>query len=265
MNSPVIFLPASSFIMKKPFKTTFILLILFSFLQAKVPSWFKKLPETPSGIYLDVGMVGLFSRDSRAREYALNRAAKNIAKQIEMGLKFELSTQSDGRFILGLPDFEEIYEESIYNEVRSNIVVLDSMFTKKHRYYLIQYPATRGKIKIHSEKVSWGEKPDWVNLPPQSKKYYYGTGQLANYISVIRAWDDTDSFARFALGKNICINVAELRKEKQTDQSHLLRQYTTQCYDINISGCKIVERWYDKKNKAYYSLSKSPRGSYIIN
>lgn len=249
---------------KKSLLITLLILLSVSSIFAKVPSWFKKMPETPKGVYLDVGCIGLFNNKTLARDVALHRAAKNISKQIHMELIFELSTKSDGVYNLGLPDFEEKFEEDIYNQVVNNMVVIDSIFTKKYSYYLVQYPASASKVKIVSEKISWGKKPKWIKKPPHDEKYHYGVGQLSNYINKIRAWNETDSFARFALGKNICVKVSTVRKEKNSDKYSFLRKDTYQYYDIVINDCRIIERWYDKKQDAYYSLCKSPRGKYEI-
>jgi predicted nucleic acid-binding Zn finger protein len=238
--------------------------LLTSSLFGKIPSWFKKTPKTPIGVYLEVGYSTVYNNDKLSKQIAVYRAAKSIAKQKQLEMIFDLSTISDGRFILGRPDFEEIYEEDILNQVLKNCIVIDSIYSKKRNYFLVQYPASAKKIKTISEKVSWGNKPKWVNKPPKNKNYIYGLGQVAKYINFNRAWQETDSFARFDAGKSICINIQSIREEKQTDNYSTISSYKSQYYDIFIYDCKIIKIWYDKKNDAYYSLSKMPRNSYQI-
>ncbi len=88
---------------------------------------------------------------------------------------------------------------------------------------------------------------------------------VANYYRTSRAWKDTDAFARFDTGKNICVNVKNYREEKRTDRYTQLSTYSSQYYDITMWNCKIIKRWYDKKNKAYYSLCRIPQKSFRIN
>ena len=84
-------------------------------------------PESSPGVYLEVGYTDTFFNRDLARKIAVYRAVKSISKQKQLQILFELSTKSDGRFILGRPDFEEIYEESIFNEIIENYIIIDSM------------------------------------------------------------------------------------------------------------------------------------------
>ena len=234
-------------------------------LLANVPSWFKKLPESPKGIYLEVGCASTFNNFKLAREVAVYRAIKNLAKQIQIEIIFQMLMQSDGHYRLGLPDYEEIYEQEILFRVIDNVKVLDSLIINNKSYYLVQYPASAKSVKNYSKKVSWGKKPAWINNLPEDNKFIYGFGQTANYVNYIRAWQDTDSFSRFDLGRNICISVINMRDEKVTNKGSTLRTYSTQFYDIILYNNKVVERWYDKNQDIYYSLSRIPKNSYKIN
>jgi len=246
-------------------KLSIIILISATILFGKVPSWFIETPSTPSGVYLEVGYTDNFYNRDLARQVAVFRAVTNMAKQKQLNLLFHSSSISDGRFVLGKPRFEEIYEESIFNEIMENYMIVDSIFTGKQCFYLVQYPATSKPVKVTNDLVGWGTKPNWIDTLPNNSKYVFGIGATANYVYFARGWKDTDSYARFDAGKNIFISVDNWLQDSRSNNSERTNTQSSQFYDIYIYNCNVVKRWYDKQTDMFYSLCRLPRNSYQVN
>jgi len=190
-------------------KISIILFLLLNLIyaQKKVPNWFINLPESNNHSMYAVGYTGAFYDSIQAKSVAEYRAIKNMTRQKQIQLIFEVTQLSDGRYRLFKPSFEQIYEEYILHEIIDNYSVVDSVFTKNGCYVLIQYPASVKKTKdFVSEIQHWSNKPGWVDKLPINNKYIYGIGITANYSRNYRAWQDTDNYSRFDLGKNISVN-----------------------------------------------------------
>ncbi|MBN2280184.1 MAG: hypothetical protein JXQ65_06365 [Candidatus Marinimicrobia bacterium] len=246
-------------------KIIILLIISSTILFGKVPSWFIETPETPAGIYLAVGYTDNFFDRDLARRVAVDRAINTMAKQKQLNLLFSTSNISDGRFVLGKPNFEEIYEEAVFNEMMENHMIVDSVFLGKQCFFLVQYPASSNPVKVNTEIRGWGPKPSWIDTLPENGNYIYGLGATANYVYFARGWKDTDSFARFDVGKNIFIKVENWLQDSRGSKSDRTNSQSSQFYDISIFNCKVVKRWYDKEQDIFYSLCRLPKNSYQIN
>ena len=246
-------------------KKIILILILTSSVFAQIPGWFKNLPTAPPGVYLATGITGKYFNQENARIIGVHRAVKSIAKQKSVDLIFELSTKSDGRYIIGRPDFEEIYEEVFYNEILENHKVIDSAFTQKNCFYLIQYPAKSESVNVQNDLVAWGQKPSWINSPPADSEYHYGVGAVARYMRTTRGWQDSDALSRFNLGKNIFLEVENIREEIRTNNYTITNTFSEQFYNLTIRNCHVTKRWYDVTTDQYYSLSRHPKNSFSVN
>ncbi len=239
-----------------------IFFIIFCVLNAQVPHWFVSPPETKGSIYVESAITGKFFNKDLARRVAVHRAATKIAKQMKVELVFELTTLSDGRFVVDNPNFEEKYDEALYNDVLSNYKIIDSLFTNKNFFYLIQYPGTSKPIKVNHQLVGWGKKPQWIEKMPENSDYHFGVGMVSNYYRFRRGWKDSDGFARFALGKNIFINVKNSRSQLSSNNYTIINSYSSQYYNLTIYNCKVISRWYDQKSDQFYSLCRLPKNSH---
>ncbi|MFP4547739.1 MAG: hypothetical protein ACLFQM_06370 [Fidelibacterota bacterium] len=246
-------------------KKIFLILILTSSLFAQIPHWFKNLPESPPGVYLATGITGKYFNMKTARDIAVHQAVKSIAKQKSVDLIFELTTKSDGRFIIGRPDFEEIYEEIYYTTIMENHKIIDSVFTHESCFYLIQYPADAKPVKVNHGLVAWGEKPGWVLQSPAAPDFHYGIGAVARYRRTTRGWQDADALSRFDLGKALFLEVETIREEIRTNNYTITKTFSEQFYNLTLKNCAVIKRWYDAETDQYYSLSHLPKKSFNIN
>lgn len=229
------------------------------FPQQQVPEWFAQLPEAPPQQLFAVGVAGRYLRPQRARAAALQDAYRNLAKQIQVRLKFELIELSDGRLQITNPKFDLRYYDNRLGDIESNSVVLDSVITAEGYFVLIAYPAAKKPGGFRNNVRSWGSAPDWVSHIPKDKDYVYGIGMVARYGRWLRAWQDADALARFDLAKNIQVEAQSVhtsqRDNRTTIESNLMRQ----SLDLTLRNSIIIARWYDGKSDTYYALCRAPR------
>ncbi|RKY52652.1 MAG: hypothetical protein DRP89_07360, partial [Candidatus Neomarinimicrobiota bacterium] len=149
--------------------------------QMIIPSWFEELPslgdpfgEAPAGTMLSVGYSGKYQDIALAKKVAINLALKNMAKQKQIQLIFEVEELADGRLRLLNPTFEQFYEETILTQIKSNFSVVDSLLTEDGYFVLLAYPS-REKLPFDLPKQkAWGPQPKWITELPVSKKWVYG-------------------------------------------------------------------------------------------
>jgi len=230
--------------------------------QTIIPEWFEKLPDSPKGLFYSVGYSGKYQNQSLAREVAISRALSNMAKQLQVRLIFEIEEFADGRFRLLNPSFELSYDESVLLNVSTNYSPVDSSITSEGYYILIAYPSIERRPHISSNDKTWGRQPKWTKTLPNSRHYTYGVGIVSNYSSWVRAWKDTDEYARFDLGKNIQIEAQSVHAVKRDNRFIIESKIIRQSYDMTLKNSIIVARWYDAKQDIYYSLCrKDSRGN----
>ncbi len=234
--------------------------------QTIIPSWFEELPslgdpfgEAPAGTMLSVGYSGKYQDIALAKKVAINLALKNMAKQKQIQLIFEVEELADGRLRLLNPTFEQFYDEAILSQIVQDYKVIDSLCAEDGYFVLLSYPSSnRFSVKSPRGK-SWGSQPKWTKEMPRSKDFVYGIGMVGKYSSWVRAWKDADEYSRFDLGKNIEIEAESIhavqRNNKFTIESKILRQ----SYDMTLRNSIIVARWYDAKEDIYYSLCRSAK------
>jgi len=227
--------------------------------QTIIPSWFEELPKSPAGTMLSVGYSGKYQDIALAKKVAINQALKNMSKQKQIQLIFEVEELADGRLRLLNPTFEQFYEETILIQIKNNFSVVDSLLTDEGYFVLLAYPSRKELLFDLPKQKAWGSQPKWTKELPVSKKWVYGVGIVAKYSSWVRAWKDADEYARFDLGKNIEIKAESIhavqRNNKYTIESKILRQ----SYDMTLKNSIIVARWYDAKRDIYYSLCRKRR------
>lgn len=227
--------------------------------QEIIPSWFEELPQSPAGIMFATGYAGKYSNQRLARRMAIYRGVKNLAKQKKIRLIFKVEELSDGRFRLLNPSFQEIFQEDVFNQVKSDFAVLDSAITEEGYFVLLGSPA-RKSIRLHSSRTkTWDKKPSWTESLPQSQKWLYGVGIVANYSSMVRAWEDADEYARFDLGKNLEIETESIHAIQRDNRYLIESKIYKQTYDIILKEAVITHRWYDTDQDIYYSLCRMPK------
>ncbi|MBL7135203.1 MAG: hypothetical protein ISS81_01255 [Candidatus Marinimicrobia bacterium] len=227
--------------------------------QTVISSWFEQLPEAPAGTMFSVGYSGKYQDVTIAEQVAINLALKNMAKQKQIQLIFEVEELADGKLRLLNPTFEQSYEESILIQIKNNFSIVDSLLTEDGYFILLAYPST-GKLSFDSTKPKvWGSQPEWIRELPTSKDWIYGVGIVARYSSWVRAWKDADEYARFDLGKNIEIEAESIHTVQRDDRFTIESKILRQSYDITLRNSVIVEGWYDAKRDIYYSLCRSAK------
>ncbi len=237
-----------------------------SLCQTLIPSWFEELPslgdpfgEAPAGIMLSVGYSGKYQDIALAKKVAINQALKNMAKQKQIQLIFEVEELADGRLRLLNPTFEQFYEETILIQIKSNFSVIDSLLTEDGYFVLLAYPSRKELSFDLPKQKAWGSQPKWTKELPVSKKWVYGVGMVAKYSSWARAWKDADEYARFDLGKNIEIEAESIHTVQRDDRFTIESKILRQSYDMTLKNSIIVARWYDAKEDIYYSLCRKKR------
>jgi len=195
--------------------------------QQSVPTWFKTLPQS-GRVNISVGYTGKYRDKQLARQAALNQARKNLAKQKQVRLIFEIQEMSDGYYRLMQPTFEEIYFEKVKFQVDSHSVILDSAFIDDR--YFILLTDDESYRDFHSLQVNWGAKPRWTETMPESKKYVYGVGMVANYSYWKNGWQDADSYARFDACKNMQLKSASPQRDPSCDPERLKGHNLTAVY-----------------------------------
>ena len=239
--------------------STFFLCGTVAFSQTIIPEWFEELPKPPAGTHFSVGYSGKYVDQSLAREAAISLAISNMAKQRKARLVYELEEFADGRFRLLNPSFELSYNESTVYDILDNYTVIDSSITNDGYFVLIAFPKIESRIRFSSNDKEWGGQPIWTKILPASKHYNYGIGIVSNYSSWVRAWKDSDEYARFDLGKNIKINARSIHTTERDNKYIIESKIIHQSYDEIIANSEIVSRWYDVKNDIYYSLCRQNR------
>ncbi|MDD5764825.1 MAG: hypothetical protein PHW79_01050 [Candidatus Marinimicrobia bacterium] len=239
--------------------STILLLVFLTEISSQtiIPSWFKKLPDAPTGAMYAVGYCGKYQNENSAKKKAVDVALNTLAKQKSIHLKFYIEEINDGRMSLMNPIFQLIYEKDIFDEIRDNYSVVDSSITTDGYFVLIASPKT--KKNVTSDDVNWGLPPDWVQNTPKSEKWRYGIGIAAKYSNWTKAWRDTDEYARFDLGKNTSINTESIIVIRKTDRTGSHSKIMRQDYDMYFKDSIIVERYYDAKTNSYYSLCRAPQ------
>jgi len=227
--------------------------------QELVPIWFKKLPDPPPGLMFGVGYAGKYTTEKREKSAAIDSGLKNLTKQIQVRLKFDIEEIADGRFRLLNPSFRESYEEIHLRTVTKNYSVIDSCITNDGYFVLLAYPANQNLHIGDSGARAWGSRPDWINNLPNEKGFVFGVGMVAKYRSWLRAWYDADEYARFDLGKNLQITAESIFASQRDNRTTIETALLKQSYDLTLKNAAIIARWYDVQNDAYYSLCRAPR------
>ncbi|MCK4296323.1 MAG: hypothetical protein KAX28_06675 [Candidatus Marinimicrobia bacterium] len=224
--------------------------------QTLIPSWFEELPEAPAGIMLSVGYSGKYQDIALAKKVAINQALKNMSKQKQIQLIFEVEELADGRLRLLNPTFEQFYEETILIQVKNNFSVVDSLLTEDGYFVLLAYPSRKELSFDLPKQKAWGSQPKWIKQLPVSKEFEYGIGMVGKYSSWVRAWKDADEYARFDLGKNIRLEAESIHAVQRDDRFIIESKIIRQSYDMSLHNSAIVSRWYDSANNIYYSLCR---------
>jgi len=227
--------------------------------QELIPSWFEKLPDPPARMKFEVGYAGKYTTEKRAKAAAVDSGLKNLAKQIQVRLQFDIEEIGDGRFRLLNPSFKESYEGIHLRTVEENYSVVDSLITNDGYYVLLAYPTKKNLHVGDSGAQKWGSRPEWINDLPHEKGFVYGVGMVAKYRSWLRAWYDADEYARFDLGKNLKITAESIFASRRDNRTTVESVILKQSYDLILQNATIVARWHDTQNDAYYSLCRAPR------
>jgi len=227
--------------------------------QTIIPEWFEKMPDPPTGTMYAVGYAGRYQNPILARKAALYQALTNMSKQVQAHLIFEIEDLADGIFRLLNPTFDLSYEAPALLEIESNYSALDSAISSEGYFILISYPPTKHKISANDKE--WSARPDWTFNLPSSKEYYYGVGIVSNYSSWVRAWKDTDEYARFDLGKNIEIAARSTHTIQRDNRNVIESKIIRQSYEQTLMKSVIISRWYDQNSDTYYSLCRQPRSA----
>lgn len=207
----------------------------------------------------EVGYAGTYTTEKRAKAAAIDSGLKNIAKQIQVRLQFDIEEIGDGRLRLLNPSFKESFEGVHLHAVEKKFSIIDSLMTNDGYYVLLAYPANENLSVNDSGTKNWGDRPEWINDLPHEKSFVYGVGMVAKYRSWLRAWYDADEYARFDLGKNLQITAESIFASRRDNRTTIESVILKQSYDLILKNATIVARWYDVKNDAYYSLCRAPR------
>jgi hypothetical protein len=221
-----------------------------------IPFWFKETPPCPAGVFLGVGYAGRYLEASRAREGAIERALKSMAKQEQIQMIFNLREVSDDRYRLSAPQYQEVYEESIYDQIAGNYKVLDSLVTSQAYFVLLQYP-TGAQVNLGAvDTTRWGIEPDWVKQHHTrfEKKDIYGVGMVSRYSSWVKAWETVDEYARFGVARSLVLQAESENWTVSWERYSVDLKQIDQSCDITLRNSAVIARWYDSVANAYYSL-----------
>lgn len=99
------------------------------------------------------------------------------------------------------------------------------------------------------------EEPDWLITLPQSREYYFATGQAAPYYYESSSWLEAEENARINLAKQICIEIQSMKKTTTFEGQAINKEEIS----VSLSNVKIISRWVKVSNNIFYTLIKMPK------
>lgn len=238
-------------------KNTFIYLLLIALIiscasNIETTKTTSKIIEYPQWfIYPDNTITGYapvyFTAASSAKE-ATKNAIENYQKLnhcVVMGIQTYIQSPHgldlvyDSLFIHveEAPDDEEFLEKKF---AHADTFATDNMVIVAHSHKTIS----------GSAPITFADRAEWIETPPEDKDFYYAIGSCSKIFSEHKAWEEAENNAIMNLARKITLaNAVEVLIE----EDKLMSKFNEEV-NIVLKNIQIIERWKDSQTNSYYVL-----------
>ncbi len=208
--------------------------------------------------FIIAGYSPRFQYHEEEIEFALKNAAKQIA--IYKGVNINYRKLIDEN-IIGTLQFQEInieYDKSFAESILGELEIVDDSIGNDHYIALIKYKSDNLPI-VPTIPLSPGERPAWINHPPQFDGFITGVGISGLRKSIYDSWQKADEQAMVEIINSIKTNIysgtGTIERGSSSSGSSASSSKTLSASSEYITGFYILSRWRETDNSSYYTLA----------
>ncbi len=210
----------------------------------------------------DTFIIAAYSPRFQYHEEEIEFALKNAAKQIAIykGVNIDYRKLIDEN-IIGTLQFQEInieYDRSFAESILEELEIVDDSIGNDHYIALIKYKSDNLPI-VPEIPLHPGERPAWINHPPQFEGFITGVGISGLRKSIYDSWQKADEQAMAeivnAIKTNIYSGTGTIERGSSSSGSSTTASKTLSASNEYISGFYILSRWRETDNSSYYTLA----------
>lgn len=224
------------------------------------PEWLYTPPQHP-GILFSAGVSALYRSDSLSFRNARLNALENLAKQYRVRIVSKRAERRYGGRALSYGYTLEYVDTLVFRRCLEHSVTVDSLIRGSYAYLLLAVAEDLARPKMPDNLapsyVSPGTgPPEWVYQLPHQEGIVFGVGISLPYRHIDDAWANSAKQARREIAMNLLTQKSYLENEQVSEGGTVYSKWSEGQTEITLAQCIIKERWYDPKEKLYYTLAE---------
>lgn len=199
-----------------------------------------------------------FQSESDEELYALGNAARQMS--IYRGSRVRYAQVMDENIIGTVREkkVEILYDRDLAQSFLDKFKVLD-VIRDQDSFMALLSLETEMEETIPQVELFPGERPSWVNNPPESGDYIFGVGIGGRRKTVYESWINADNQAMAEIASTvetkIFSGITNLERSSSSYHESATSVKTTNWSDVYLEGILIVSRWRENDSSNYYSLA----------
>lgn len=243
------------------FSTFLLILFCETIFGQMIPDWVYHPPRSPTHLY-GVGISSLYSDESISFKEARVNAIESLTKQYHIRITAKLAEVQDGSIVAGREYSYETMDSLHYLKVFQNAVQIDSFSNGRDVFVLmaVAHNLSPSENEMRLRNVRYIDKsesrsihPEWVTVHPQKKGYIFGVGVSARYRKMGDSWARSAEEARVEIAMALGVKHGSLERDYVGTDSYTIK-WLEQTVDVELWGARIIERWYNPREKLFYTL-----------
>lgn len=218
-----------------------------------LPSWFLNKPDTNYSYYYGLVETGDYYSETSYKS-AFEKACENAAQSVKLTYFIDQTFISAG----GAKSWANykadiVYDTSLTEYFMNSLSIADSFQTKD--YTIVIASNTSEKITHKNIDITQLARPEWVDVLPESDKYFYAIGTSVEYYHIVSSWDQAEKVARLELARQQNLTMKQIQKVTESSYYDITNEVTK----ATLRSVQTVARWVDPKKKLYYVLLQMPK------
>jgi hypothetical protein len=213
-------------------------------------------PEKDS--FIIVAVSPRFQDNMEEKQYALASAARQISIYYGARIRYQKFIDENIIGTLQIQKVDVSYNKNMALSILNKLTIIQEI--RGHDYYAASIRFKSNDITLYPViETQEGQRPSWINNPPQRNGFLTGVGISQRRKSVYESWEEADKQALAEIASSIesTIQSGTATIEKSgvgsSASTSLFRTLTEA--DVYVNGLYIIARWREPDSSYYYSLA----------